>query len=64
MGRVRGKMIRLSTLEILKRYRNQFTDNYDANKKILNELVYANKTTRNKIAGFITSLSKAKKIEE
>ena len=63
MGRVRGKTIRKYTLEILKKDRGGFSNNYDANKIELNRIIVANKAVRNKIAGFITKLAKDKKIE-
>lgn len=64
MGRIRGKTIRQSTLEVLRRYKNEFGDNFEANKLALNKQADASKTVRNKIAGYITKLGKEKKIEE
>ena len=63
MGRIRGRSIRRYTVEILKRYKDRFSDNFDANKQVLASLIHADKTTRNKIAGYITRLAKDKKIE-
>ncbi len=64
MGRIRGKSVRQFTLDILKSHRGAFTDDYDANKAALGEIIETDKTVRNKIAGYITKLGKAKKIEE
>ncbi len=64
MGRIRGKTIRQSTLEVLRRYKSEFGDNFEANKAALNKQITSSKTIRNKIAGYITKLGKEKKIEE
>jgi ribosomal protein S17E len=64
MGRIRGKTIRQSTLDVLRLYKGNFNDNYEANKEALNKLIIGGKTTRNKIAGYITKLTKEKKVEE
>ncbi len=64
MGRIRGKAVRQSTLDVLRRYKDHFSDNYEANKTALNEVITGSKTNKNKIAGYITKLAKAKKIEE
>lgn len=63
MGRIRGRNIRKYTVDILKTYKDKFSDDFSANKQILNSLIQADKTTRNKIAGYITRLAKDKKIE-
>ncbi len=64
MGRIRGKEIRNATVDILRGYKNLFTDDFDKNKVVLNKIISANKRNRNKIAGFITKLAKRKAIEE
>ncbi len=64
MGRIRGKTIRQSTLEVLRRYKTHFNENYEANKAALNKVINSSKTNKNKIAGYITKLAKEKKIEE
>ncbi len=63
MGRIRGTFIRNQTFEILKRYKDRFTDDFEHNKQELNNIIITSKTNRNKIAGFITKLAKEKKIE-
>ena len=51
MDRVR----RIST-ELLEKYPDKFTADFDENKKIINEIsVVRSKILRNKIAGYITS---------
>ncbi len=64
MGRIRGKEIRNATLEVLRDYKNLFTDDFESNKLALNKVVSAQKRSRNKVAGFITKLAKKKAIEE
>ena len=64
MGRIRGKEIRNATIEVLKRYKTLFNDNFENNKEALNKVITAQKRNRNKIAGFITKLAKSKAIEE
>ena len=64
MGRIRGKNIRSSTLEALRRHKDLFTDDFEHNKQTLVKIMSSDKTVRNKIAGYITKLAKAKKIEE
>ncbi|MCL4400716.1 MAG: 30S ribosomal protein S17e [Candidatus Parvarchaeota archaeon] len=64
MGRIRGKMIRQSTLEILRKYKTLFGEDYTANKAVLSKSVTTSKTVKNKIAGYITKLAREKKIEE
>ena len=63
MGRVRGRLVRSASLEILKSYKDRFTDDYNANKLVLNEVITASKRVKNKIAGYITKLVKNKKVE-
>ncbi len=59
MGRIKGKQVRDSTLEILKVHKNKF----EKNKEVLKQTIVASKVMRNKIAGFITKLAKNKQIE-
>jgi small subunit ribosomal protein S17e len=57
MGRVRQKWIKSVAKEILEKYYDKFTNNFDENKKILKELgIIDKKTLRNRIAGYITHL--------
>ncbi|MCW1301831.1 MAG: 30S ribosomal protein S17e [Candidatus Parvarchaeota archaeon] len=63
MGRIRGKAIRQYTLEVLKAKKFIFTDNFETNKEMIKELFPDSKVVRNKVAGFITSLAKRKKLE-
>lgn len=47
--------IRRIAEELLAKYPDKFTDNFEANKKVLNEIAQFNtKYLRNKVAGYIT----------
>jgi ribosomal protein S17E len=64
MGRIRGKEIRNATIDVLKKYKNMFNEDFENNKTMLNKVISAQKRNRNKVAGFITKLAKNKAIEE
>ena len=61
MGRVKSLSIKRTTRKLLDRYPNLFTDDFEKNKKILNEMLDINKKNRNSIAGYITRLVKKQK---
>jgi len=61
MGRVKSSPIKRTTRKLLDRYPNLFTDDFEKNKKILDEILDLNKKTRNSIAGYITRLVKKQK---
>lgn len=63
MGRIRGKTARQYTLEILRSKRFIFTDDFETNKEMIKDVFPDGKIIRNKVAGFITSLAKRKKLE-
>ena len=57
MGRIRTKDIKVAAKELIKRYPEKFTKNFEENKKALNELkIIDEKKMRNKIAGYIVRL--------
>ena len=57
MGKVRSDQIKKPAREILTRYHERFTTNFEENKKILAEVarVYSPRM-KNRIAGYITRL--------
>jgi small subunit ribosomal protein S17e len=62
MGRIRTKFIKRNTKEIMDLYGDRFTDDFEKNKELLNEVIdVPSKKLRNKIAGYITKLKKQKK---
>lgn len=55
MGTVKPGYIKAITTELLKRYPELFTSNFDENKKIVSQLTtIKSKTIRNRVAGYIT----------
>ena len=59
---MRQEDIKRIARELLKRYPDRFTNDFDANKKLVMTLTNVSSTKiRNKIAGYVTSLSKMMK---
>jgi len=57
MGSVRSLYIKRAAREILEKYPDKFTKDFSENAKILDQLVKTDsKTTRNRLAGYITSI--------
>ncbi len=55
MGNIRPTFIKRSAIEILKKYPNLFTDDFEHNKEALNKVAeIETKSLRNKVAGYIT----------
>jgi small subunit ribosomal protein S17e len=55
MGNIRPKFIKRAAIEMLKKYPEHFTDDFDHNKLIVSKVadVYSTKL-RNRVAGYIT----------
>jgi small subunit ribosomal protein S17e len=65
MGKVRPIFIKKNSKELIEKYPNAFTKDFEKNKKTLN--IYTeiqSKLVRNRIAGYITHLIKFKKKNE
>jgi len=57
MGRVRTREIKNLALRILEENKDKFTDKFEENKKILDQLYsFYSKKLRNRICGYITKL--------
>jgi small subunit ribosomal protein S17e len=57
--------IRKLAEELLEQYGEKFTDNFEENKKILNEIAeIKSKYLRNKVAGYITRIVTRSKVVE
>ncbi len=57
MGKVRTKMIKRTARELLEKYPDVFTNDFEHNKKVVSQLVITrSKHVRNQIAGYITHL--------
>jgi len=65
MGKVRPTIVKRTARKLLSKYPEIFTDNFEENKKIIDQLVeYKSKRIRNRIAGYITHLVKIIKKKE
>lgn len=61
MGNIRSNYIKRVALELTRRYPEQFTDDFEHNKKLVEELTDVSSTTmRNRIAGYVTRLRKVR----
>ena len=60
MGRISSKQIKRTSRTLLSD-RDDFTEKFDKNKEILEVYNLPDKSTRNKIAGYISRLKKAEK---
>ena len=59
MGKVRPRMIKRIARELVEKYHDRFTTDFETNKKLVAELTNVeSKTLRNKIAGYVTRLMK------
>ena len=57
LGKVRTETVKRVSKEVLKRYPDRFTGDFEADKKAVNELVITqSKRLRNRIAGYVTRL--------
>lgn len=62
MGRIRTRDIKDTARKLLERFPDRFTQDFELNKKILNEInLTNNKKMRNKIAGYLVRLVEQKK---
>ncbi|VVB81054.1 30S ribosomal protein S17e [uncultured archaeon] len=60
MGRIKTKMIKRLTFDLIKQSRERFTKQFEDNKKVVRELLgnEASKKIRNSVAGYVTRLMK------
>ena len=59
MGRVRPVFIKKISHELMKKYSDLFSNDFETNKKLLDEFVIIqSRLVRNRIAGYITHLKK------
>ncbi|MCS7118504.1 MAG: 30S ribosomal protein S17e [Archaeoglobaceae archaeon] len=55
MGTVKPAYIKVIATELMKKYPETFTSNFDENKKLVSQLTnIKSKTIRNRVAGYIT----------
>ncbi|MBW2968764.1 30S ribosomal protein S17e [Candidatus Woesearchaeota archaeon] len=59
MGRIKTKLTKRLTLELLEKHRDKLTTDFESNKKLVAELMAGtSKKLRNVIAGYVTRLKK------
>ena len=59
MGNIRQNFIKRVAIELVSKYNDQFTDDFDHNKKIVAQLTDVKTTVfRNRIAGYVTTYRK------
>ncbi|MEM5778667.1 MAG: 30S ribosomal protein S17e [Candidatus Aenigmatarchaeota archaeon] len=64
MGRIRSKWVKNLARNLVEQYPDKFSTKFEDNKKALNELkIVDDKSTRNKIAGYVISVVEKKKIK-
>ena len=57
MGKVRTETVKRTARELIAKFPDKFTNEYEANKVAVNELLIApSKKLRNRIAGYVTRL--------
>ena len=57
MGKVRTETVKRAARELIERFPEKFTSEYEANKAAVNEVMKApSKKLRNRIAGYVTRL--------
>jgi small subunit ribosomal protein S17e len=62
MGRIKTALIKRNTLELVSKYKKDFTTDFDKNKKLVSARAdIQSKKIRNTIAGYVTRLIKANK---
>ncbi len=65
MGKVRIRLVKRTARELLEKYPDLFTTDFQHNKEIVKKLVNTkSKRIRNRIAGYITHLVKLRKKRE
>lgn len=59
MGKIRPTYIKRVAIELVRKYNNKFTDDFQHNKRMVEELTDVKSITmRNRIAGYITRYRK------
>ncbi|MBL7101046.1 MAG: 30S ribosomal protein S17e [Nanoarchaeota archaeon] len=63
MGRIKTTLIKRTANTLIKKYPDKFTENFQENKKIVEELVeIQSKKLRNILAGYLARITKQEKL--
>jgi len=64
MGRIRGKSIKNLSKKLVELYPDKFNNKFEDNKKVLDSFdLLTDKSTRNKVAGYIVCVVEKKKLK-
>ena len=58
MGRVKGTLIKRVSKELIEKYPDKFTSDFEKNKKVVDQILTTYKRFRNSITGYVTRLIK------
>ena len=65
MGRIKTRFIKRVTHQLVDLHGDEFTDNFEKNKELLNQyVIIQSKLIRNRIAGYIVHLVKMRNAED
>ena len=65
MGKVRTESVKNLAKDLMNKHHDKFTTDFDANKRLVEELaIGSTKTIRNKVAGYISRLKRIEMKEE
>lgn len=56
MGKVRPIYVKRTARKLLEKYPDKFTEDFEHNKRVVDQLLSSSKRVRNRIAGYITRL--------
>jgi small subunit ribosomal protein S17e len=64
LGKVRIELVKRASKELIDRYPDRFTANFEENKQFLREIEFTvSKRLRNRVAGYITRIMKLKTVQ-
>ena len=64
MGRIKTQLIKRTTEHLLATHAGQFSEDFNANKELVNKFVAVHSTKlRNMIAGYLTRLTRIRKVK-
>ena len=62
MGRIKTQLIKRTTEQLLAKYKGQFSEDFIANKELVNKFVSVHSSKlRNMVAGYLSRLSRVRK---